>query len=166
MKQKQEAKQKRMLNINELIKLIGSRDRKFLSSHSDDYDTKCPLVYCTFFFKNGKLFLRDKYTKKEIKMEQRYVQNIGFSSGGTLWGLVRDFANFILTGYYSNGKHGYGGLYCPHWGYSEESMEEIRKFAVKINYIVGNYEKDRELYVKLDEGENFILETENAKDEK
>lgn len=150
-------KEQRLIDINELIILIGNRDRKFLSSHLDNYDTTRLLVYGQFFFKFGRLYYIDDNTNKEINMESKFVINSGFSHGGTLWGLILDFSNFILTGYYSNAKHGYGGLYCPHWGYSEESMKEIRDFATKIKYISGDYNKDRELYLKMDKGENFIL---------
>ncbi|PLS19753.1 hypothetical protein CVD28_01760 [Bacillus sp. M6-12] len=58
-----------------------------------------------------------------------------FSDGGTLWGLLQDFSEFIRTGNDSNGKNGYGGLYCSHWGYPEEDMIAIRKIATEVGFL-------------------------------
>ncbi|MFJ9300025.1 hypothetical protein [Bacillus toyonensis] len=35
----------------------------------------------------------------------------------------------------SNGKNGYGGLYCTHWGWSEEGMKKMREYAREIGYL-------------------------------
>lgn len=151
-------KELRLRNINTLIEIIGSRDRKFLSSHSDDYDTTKPIVFNLFFFEDSKLYLQDKYTKSQILMDnKKHRHNHGFSSGGTMWGLCCDFADFILTGNYTHGLHGYGGLYCPHWGYTDDAMRTIRTMAMEIGFIDGIEEKDHELMRRIDIGETFKL---------
>jgi len=58
-----------------------------------------------------------------------------FSSGGTIKGLVLDFYDFISTGKKSNHNNGYGGLYCNHWGYSENDMKKIQEFAKSLGYL-------------------------------
>lgn len=46
-------------------------------------------------------------------------QRMNFSSGGTMWGLINDFKDFIYGDDDTNHNNGYGGLYRPHWGYPE-----------------------------------------------
>ncbi|OPG98930.1 hypothetical protein B2I21_09885 [Chryseobacterium mucoviscidosis] len=58
-----------------------------------------------------------------------------FSHGGTLWGLVCDFRDYIGGDDDSNHNNGYGGLYCPHWGYPEGDMKAIRKRAEELGYL-------------------------------
>jgi hypothetical protein len=149
---------KRIEKINELIKVIGSKGRKFLSSHHDDYDLKRELTYNYFIVIKSKLFLVDNYTKKEINMSRDYIPNTGFSSGGTMWGLMLDFANYIKTGNYSNHLNGYGGLYCPHWGYSEEDMKEIREFARSIGYLAKTEDEDHKYSRDTNDGKIIVLE--------
>lgn len=40
-----------------------------------------------------------------------------------MWALVKDFTHFIYGNDNSNGLNGYGGLYCTHWGWTEEAMK-------------------------------------------
>ncbi|MBJ8083173.1 hypothetical protein JDS82_18520 [Bacillus cereus group sp. N14] len=58
-----------------------------------------------------------------------------FSSGGTMWGLVKDFTHFIYGNDDSNGLNGYSGLYCPHWGWPEEEVKKMREYAREIGYL-------------------------------
>ena len=153
-------KELRLRNINSLIKEIGSKDRKFLSSHSDDYDTSKPIVFDFFFIKGSKLYLEDNYSKKQILVSnKKYRSNAGFTNGGTMWALCLDFADFILTGNYTHGLHGYGGLYCPHWGYTDDTMREIRTLAMQIGFIdagcnVSGLLRDNLLSKKVSENKN------------
>ncbi|TPF19338.1 hypothetical protein CBE79_04525 [Priestia megaterium] len=79
----------------------------------------------------------DKRGGKLNPYPSKIYKDCSFSEGGTLWGLIHDFSEFILTGKHTNGKNGYSGLYCPHWGYSEEDMNAIRELAVKVGYLKG-----------------------------
>ena len=40
-----------------------------------------------------------------------------------------------MTGDDTNGKNGYGGLYCTHWGYDESDMLEIQVYAKELGYV-------------------------------
>jgi len=119
--------------VNKLIRKIGDTGRGFLFSQK--YNRHSYFVY------DGRtLYFVDHYTGMPLKMikgsahkttkHQQY-----FSSGGTMWGLVNDFKDFIFGDDDSNHNNGYGGLYCPHWGYSKEDMEAIQNFAKEIGYL-------------------------------
>lgn len=58
-----------------------------------------------------------------------------FSSGGTVWGLIRDFPDFIFGNDNSNGRNGYAGLYCTHWRRPEDGMEKMCNCAREIRYL-------------------------------
>ncbi|MFD2867500.1 hypothetical protein ACFSY7_03150 [Kurthia populi] len=122
-------KQERLEKINELLVVIASNGRKFLLNQKDGEVSK-------FVIKaNNHVYYRDYYTKQELKGTKAMYKSYGFSGGGTLQALVMDFAEWIRTGDYTNGKNGYGGLFCPHWGYDDDSMQQVRDFAVKIGYL-------------------------------
>lgn len=121
--------QNRIDTINTLIREIGSRGRKFLYSSKDER-------FAAFHWANGTLWLTDDYTGLPLIMDKEvpdtYYQ---FSGGGTLWGLVCDFRDYILGDDDANHNNGYGGLYCPHWGYPDEDMEAIRQRAKELGYL-------------------------------
>lgn len=117
----------RIEKVNEIIKEMSSRGRMFFL-----YKNKVAIV----FKENNDLYFKDPYNDFEIKINTKYNRKpCKFTSGGTLWGLINDFKDYILTGNYSNGNNGYAGLYCPHWGYSEEDMEIIRAKAKSLGYL-------------------------------
>lgn len=117
----------RLNKINELIKVISNIDRRFFYSKSKNRIGK--------FIKSngGKLFFVDEYTGE--KVYPYYSGRNKFNGGGTLWGLINDFREWIITGKYSNGHNGYQGLYCPYWGYSKEGMEKIIKKGKEIGFL-------------------------------
>lgn len=126
-------REERIQIINRLIRKIGCTGRKFLFCESKN-------TYGYFVHDGRTLFYVDHYTQAPMKMikgsghkTRRHEQN--FSSGGTMWGLINDFKDFIYGDDDSNHNHGYGGLYCPHWGYTVDEMESIRKFAIEIGYL-------------------------------
>jgi hypothetical protein len=121
-------KNERLEIVNKLIKFISERGRRF-------FYCKCKDRTAYMKIKNNRVYFFDDYTGEEVYAYPSYNDRKGFSHGGTLWGLVNDFREFISKGDSSNGKHGYGGLYCPHWGYDEESQKEIIKFAKEIGYL-------------------------------
>lgn len=116
----------RMNKINELIEVIADTDRKFFYHKNKDSIDK---------FIEGKttVFFHDAYLDKKISLTYRNRHN--FSHGGTLWGLVNDFKEWIITGKPSNGSNGYGGVYCPHWEYSEEGQLKVIEKAKEIGFI-------------------------------
>ncbi|KOF55702.1 hypothetical protein AGR56_17845 [Clostridium sp. DMHC 10] len=115
----------RMNKINELIEVIASVDRRFFYSKSKDRTGK--------FIEGKKLFYIDEYTGE--KVYPYYSGRKKFSHGGTLWGLVNDFREWIITGKLSNGNNGYGGLYCPHWGYTAEGMAKVVTKGKEIGFL-------------------------------
>lgn len=115
--------------INELIRVIGRSGRKFLYSKQHDR-------FAAFHWADGQLWLVDDYTDRPLLMDESVPgQHRHFSHGGTLWGLVCDFRDYILGDDDANHNNGYGGLYSPHWAYPEEDMEFIREYAKSIGYL-------------------------------
>ncbi|MHA6530216.1 hypothetical protein [Paenibacillus sp. BAC0078] len=115
--------------VNELIREIGRRGRRFL--YSDKHDR-----YAQFYWAGGWLWLTDDYTGTPLVMHESFPDNhYHFSHGGTLWGLVCDFRDYINGDDDANHNNGYGGLYCQHWGYPEEDMQAIRQVAVELGYL-------------------------------
>ncbi|WP_199426947.1 hypothetical protein [Thermaerobacillus caldiproteolyticus] len=125
-------KEERLQIVNKIIEEIASRGRRFFYSSTTERISKFVLEGN----KKKRLYFIDKYTGKKINPYPRnYAKDRNFSEGGTLWALMHDFREFIITGNYSNGKHGYGGLYCPNWGYPEEDMQAIRQLAMGLGYL-------------------------------
>ena len=123
-----ETKEQRMETVNKLITKISSVGRRFFFNKKDGFIAR-------FELKNNRVYFVDDYTKECIyAYGPRYFKN-GFSHGGTMQSLILELSEFIRTGKCVNGKNGYGGLYCPHWGYSDSEMRYIRSFAVSIGYL-------------------------------
>ncbi|WP_246066879.1 hypothetical protein [Paenibacillus koleovorans] len=119
--------------VNRLIREIGCRGRRFLYSKKHDR-------FAAFHWANDRLWYTDDYTGETMYMEpgkegKTREQKDGFSHGGTLWGLILDFRDYIFGDDDANQNNGYGGLYCPHWGYPEVDMEAIRQLAVEWGYL-------------------------------
>jgi len=120
-------RQDRIEIVNQIIVKIASLDRKFFEYKGD---------VSKIIQRNGRLYMFNEYNKKDMCLSTKYgYPPKGFTHGGTLWGLTKDFKQFIITGEKSNGENGYGGLGSPHWGYSPESMEDIRKTAKCLGYL-------------------------------
>lgn len=117
----------RMKMVNELIEVIAKTDRRFFYSKTKDDVGK-------FIEGKTRVYFYDEYTQKKIHLSN-ICKDYNFSHGGTLWGLVHDFKHWILTGKHSNGKNGYGGLWCSHWGYTEEGMKIVRDKGYEINFL-------------------------------
>lgn len=129
---KNETKEERILIINELIKVIALNGRKFFSNKLDN-----DIAYV--FFKNGRIYMYSEYTKTNMCLNTKYgYPPKKWHHGGTLWALTRDFKEFIQKGGYTNHNNGYGGLYCPHWGYDDESMNRVREKALELGYLEEN----------------------------
>ncbi|MCM3227517.1 hypothetical protein [Terribacillus saccharophilus] len=130
-------------SINELIKMIGSQGRNFF------YDKeKSRLSLFVFSGKKKRLWFFDKVGSKINPYQSKIANTSGFSEGGTLWSLMHDMREYILTGEPSNGKHGYSGLLGEGWGYSKKEMDQIVSFAKKIGFIEQSEIKEGNTYVK------------------
>lgn len=120
----------RHIEANELIIMIAELGKNFFN-HKDREG--CCISY--FTLEAGRTYFVDGYTKEKIyAYGDKYFQR-SFTEGGTMQALVLDLAEFIRTGEATNGKRGYGGVFCPHWGYSEEDMEKIRNKAIEIGFV-------------------------------
>lgn len=120
-------KDQRIQIVNEIIKEIASRGRKFFSGKYGVSE---------IFLKNGRLYMKNEYNGSEMSLSTKYgYKPKGWPQGGTLWALTKDFKLFIQSGEKSNGENGYGGLYCPHWGYSSDDMKAIQEKAKSLNYL-------------------------------
>lgn len=125
---KLDERQKRIDDVNRIIKEIGDRGRRFFYKPHH-------YGYARFIQEGRTLWFIDDYTGAKIYPYERYYDQKGFSHGGTLWGLVNDFRYYIIKGKPSDGKHGYGGLAGTHWAYPEEDMEAIQRLARELGYI-------------------------------
>jgi hypothetical protein len=122
-------KEERLEVVNKIIREIASRGRKFFYSKTKDR-------YAEMVIEKGKVYFIDDYTGERV-YAYNTVQNAhrNFSHGGTLWGLINDFREFIVKGEYTNHNNGYGGLYSPHWGYPKEDMQAIINLAKDLGYL-------------------------------
>lgn len=119
-------RQHRINIINELIREIAGRGRKFFA-----YEDKVAEIV----EKNGRLYYRNEFNKKDCYLHVPEYRNIkGLHHGGTLTALVKDFRDFIMTGYQKKNA-AYGGLFCQHWGYPQEDMIAIQQKAIELGYI-------------------------------
>lgn len=120
-------KQERINIVNQIINKIATTGRKFFN-----YNGGISKIH----LKNGKLYMWNEYKQKDMcLLTKNGCKPKDFTHGGTLWGLTQDFIDFINTGEDSNHNNGYGGLYCPYWGYPEEDMKEIQELAKTLNYL-------------------------------
>ncbi|GIP08824.1 hypothetical protein J1TS5_09940 [Paenibacillus macerans] len=115
--------------VNEIIREIGRRGRRFLYSIKHDR-------FAYFFGASNKLWLMDDYTGELLLMDKSMPgEHYHFSHGGTLWGLMCDFRDYINGDDDANHNNGYCGLYCGHWGYPDEDMQAIRQKAIELGYL-------------------------------
>jgi hypothetical protein len=118
--------QKRIEIVNLIIKEISYRGRRFFH-----YEGQVAYIY-----KDGnKIWMRKEYlNKRDVCLSVKYPPR-NWHHGGTLWALTMDFKEYIQKGGDTNHKNGYGGLYCPHWGYAEEDMIIIQELAKELGYL-------------------------------
>lgn len=122
-----DTKKKRAEIVNQIIKKIGSCGRHFFR----DGD-----VYAEMIIKHNKVYMVNEWNGAVMPIRTKYnMQPKGWHHGGTLWGLTQDFADFIERGGDTNHNNGYGGLYCKHWGYSEDEMRSIQELAKVVGYL-------------------------------
>ncbi|HDR4766290.1 TPA: hypothetical protein ACQ75Q_001440 [Bacillus thuringiensis] len=125
-------KKKRVEIVNSLINYLADHE-KGLFRYEDENRT-------AHFKHDGRnLWFVDHFSNVAMRMTRSSYKNKKqeryFSSGGTMWALIRDFTDFIYGDDKSNGNNGYGGLYCTHWGWTKEEMENMRVHAREIGYL-------------------------------
>ncbi|PFU84658.1 hypothetical protein COK91_03140 [Bacillus cereus] len=123
-------KQKRIETVNKLINYLADYEKDF-------FQTKNKIGH--FHHDGRNLWFVDGCTNVEMRMTRNSYKNKKqcqyFSRGGTMWGLVRDFTDFIFGNDNSDGINGYDGLYCTHWGWPEEELKKMREYAREIGYL-------------------------------
>lgn len=124
-----EERNDRIKIVNEIIKEIALRGRGFFLSKKDN-----DMAY--LFLKHGRIYMHNEYSKHQMCLHTKHgYPPKRFHHGGTLWGLTKDFIEFIKTGNDTNHNNGYGGLFCDQWGYPCEDMKAIRDKAFKLGYL-------------------------------
>lgn len=122
-----ENRDQRIKIVNEIIKEIATRGRKFFAGQ---------FGIAEIFQKNGRLYMKNEYNNTEMCLSTKFgYKPKGWTHGGTIWGLTKDFKDFIMSGEKCNGKSGYGGLFCPHWGYNVGDMKAIQSKAIELDYL-------------------------------
>jgi len=124
-----DTKEHRINIVNEIIKEIALRGRGFFL-----YEKDADMAY--IFQKAGRLYMHNEYNKSKMYLHTKngYPPK-KWHHGGTMWALTKDFIEYIKTGEYTNHNNGYGGLYCPHWGYPESDMKAIQEKAKALGYL-------------------------------
>jgi len=116
--------------VNEIIKEISSRGRKFFNHEGE---------VAQLFVRNNRVWYKCEYVGKRLLKTELCLSKTdrpkGWYHGGTLLALVKDFRDFIESGNKTNNEYGYGGLFCPHWGYSEDDMKAIQQKATELGYL-------------------------------
>lgn len=119
----------RIDTVNQIIKEIASRGRKFF--YSPKTGETAEIIY-----KNNRLYYKcEHYNRLLCLSVPDYRKPKDWMHGGTMLALVRDFKDYIMGENDTNHKHGYGGLWCPHWGYPEADMVAIRDKAISLTYL-------------------------------
>jgi len=125
-------KEQRVEIINQIIKEIASRGRKFFANKETG-------AVASLHIMNRKIYYKTEWVYAGITdiclSVPDYRNPKGWYHGGTLLGLVRDFCDYINGDDKSNDNNGYGGLYCPHWGYPDEDMKAIQQKAIELGYL-------------------------------
>lgn len=120
-----ELKQRRIIRVNSLIRIIGDSGRHFFR-HKDQY-ARMELD------DNGRLWWVDDYTQKKIYLHYPNWRK-GFSHGGTMRDLVNRMKEFVMHGHSITGVGPWPQWICDGdlWGYGE-SMEIVRAAVCLIN---------------------------------
>lgn len=117
---------------NEIIRIIASHGRHFLSMNSDRRAIEPSARVSRFEWVGGRLYYRDKYTDKLLYVhhDARFgILNRGFSDGGTLRAVVLHLRDFIRGKSVVNIRHfgPWPEWVCGGdlWGYGDE-MDAVR----------------------------------------
>lgn len=124
-------KRDRIDKVNQMIRAIGDRGRRFFYSKSKDRYASVEVDH------RGRVWWIDDYTGRRIYTHYRYRWQ-GFSHGGTLQDLVGHFRDFIAKGKPVPARcfGPWPSYYCDGdlWGYGED-MEAVRVAAKELGII-------------------------------
>lgn len=127
--QENSIRENRIKVVNEIIKEIALRGRGFFLNKKD-------LNMAYIYDKDGRLYMHNEYSRVEMHLHTKFgYPPKGWYHGGAMWGLVKDFKEYIMNGGNTNHNNGYGGLFCPHWGYPESDMKIIQEKAKDLGYL-------------------------------
>ncbi len=123
-------KQERLIAANEFIEVISGCGRKFFQHKG--------FVSTLELSDHGRVFFIDYYTKKRIYTHRRFVRWDGFTSGGTLKGLVEALRDFVtkgsqMTATYFQPEMG-NGFRNP-WGYGIDILK-VKDAAIRLGIAV------------------------------
>lgn len=121
--------------VNELILEISSLGRKFFQYKGKVAELYFNMVDQKIYYKCEWTASHDKCITEIALTDTEGGKPNGWYHGGTLLALIRDFQEYIETGIPNNGANGHGGLFCPHWGYSEADMVKVRSKAMSLGYL-------------------------------
>ena len=119
-------KQEKLKIVNKIIIEISSRGRNFFNGK---------LGKAELYIKKGRIYYISEYNGKHICLSiPDYRSPKNWHHGGTLLALCKEFRNYIQR----KEKIGYerSGLYCTHWGYSEDDMQAIQNLAKELGYLI------------------------------
>jgi hypothetical protein len=120
-------RENRIKIVNDIIKEISSCGRKFFNHEGS---------VAEIYERKNRLYMVNEYNGEHMCLNTKFgYPPKHWHHGGTMWALTKDFKEFIQYGGKTNHNNGYGGLYCPHWGYDEESMKNIQNKAKELNYL-------------------------------
>lgn len=120
---KQISRKERVNAVNNIIKEISIRGRKFFTNNNNVAE----------IVDNGRIYYKAEYgkTKMICLSIPEYRTPKGWFHGGTLLQLVKEFSWYIKYGE----SREYSALKSPHWGYPEEDMTSIRNLAIELGFL-------------------------------
>ncbi len=120
----------RIFAINKLIELIGSLDRKFYSKSQDGYAHDGNEEFSYFWITNQEtLWFYDSKQGTSFSANRKEELQKNNYNGHTLNYQLELFRYFIKDGKPIN-------IYSKYWGYNEESLKEIHKFADELGILI------------------------------
>ena len=121
---------KRLENVNQFIREIGSCGRRFFYNAKSDRYARMEMD------DRGRVWFVDDFTQERIYTHFRYRPWPGFSNGGTLKRLVEVFRDHVKKGSQLNSRYFdiNPSLYCSGhpWGYPHEICAELSDKAVHL----------------------------------
>ena len=133
--------EKRMNNVNELVRVIANCGRYFFR-HVDKESQEKTVGCFKSGLKTGRLYWFDEFKKKCLPMgrtdSQKWRHN--FSNGGTLKALIILLAGHIRTGKPITAIYSSSGGNIS-WGYDEASRTKVNDFAIEKGIYVNENDK-------------------------
>jgi len=132
-------KQKRVDEINELIKLISDIGRRFFYSEKHDRIARFEIQ------KSGRIAFYDDYSGKKVNIYLKHREWPGFTHGGTLKNLVGNMSEYIRFGHKIDVR-----FLAPFgwsserdiWGYGKDASDQLKRKAVNLNCVYDGRNKN------------------------